>query len=55
MESDYRYYCRRAAEELRRAARSVTPEARDRHTELADAFASKAALRANAAGGQLAG
>lgn len=43
MESDYRYYCRRAAEEERRAAHSVTPEARQRHHELASLFASKAA------------
>lgn len=46
MESDYRYYCRRAAEERRRAARAVTPEARERHDELACLFARKAAQRA---------
>lgn len=55
MESDYRYYCRRAAEEQRRAARSVTQEARDRHNELASLFASKAAGRARASEGQFAG
>lgn len=46
MESDYRYYCRRAAEEHRRAARAITPEARERHHELASLFASKAAQNA---------
>ena len=45
MESDYRYYSRRAAEEQRRAARAVTSEARDRHRELATLFASKASQR----------
>ena len=45
MESDYRYYARRAAEEQRRAARAVTPEARDRHRELASLFENKAAQR----------
>ena len=43
MESDHRYYSRRAAEERRRAARAVTPEARERHNELANLFAVKAA------------
>ena len=42
MESDYRYYSRRAAEEQRLAARAVTPEARERHRELANLFAIKA-------------
>ena len=45
MESDYRYYSRRAAEEQRRAAQSVTAEARARHNELASLFASRAAQR----------
>ena len=45
MESDHRYYSRRAAEEQRRAARAVTPEARERHRELATLFAAKAAQR----------
>lgn len=45
MESDHRYYSRRAAEERRRAAHAVTPEARERHKELAALFASKAAQR----------
>jgi len=45
MESDYRYYSRRAAEEQRRARFAVTDEARERHSELATLFASKAAAR----------
>jgi acyl-CoA reductase-like NAD-dependent aldehyde dehydrogenase len=42
MESDHRYYARRAAEERRRAAHAVTPEARERHRELASLFTQKA-------------
>ncbi len=42
MESDHRYYSRRAAEEQRRAAHAITPEARDRHRELATLFANRA-------------
>jgi len=42
MESDHRYYARRAAEEKRAAARAITPEAQARHAELAALFASKA-------------
>jgi hypothetical protein len=45
MESDVRYYSRRAAEERHRAARAVTAEARLRHDELAMLFAAKAAQR----------
>jgi hypothetical protein len=45
MESDFRYYSRRAVEEQGRAARAVTAEARDRHHELASMFAAKAAER----------
>lgn len=45
MESDHRYYHRRAAEEHRRAARAVTEAARARHSELASLFARKAASR----------
>ena len=45
MESDQRYYSRRAAEERRRAAHAVTAEARERHRELASLFASKAEPR----------
>jgi acyl-CoA reductase-like NAD-dependent aldehyde dehydrogenase len=42
MESDQRYYSRRADEERRRALHALTPEARERHKELAKLFASKA-------------
>lgn len=43
MESDQRYFLRRAAEEQRRARHAVTPAARERHRELASLFAGKAA------------
>jgi len=43
MESDFRYYTRRAAEERGRAQRAVTDAARERHLELAQIFAVKAA------------
>jgi putative protein kinase ArgK-like GTPase of G3E family len=43
MESNRRYYERRASEELRAAARAVTPEARERRRALAEQFARKAA------------
>ena len=46
MESDHRYYLRRASEERRAAERSLTAEARERHRELAVLFASKAEQRA---------
>jgi hypothetical protein len=42
MESNERYYSRRAVEELRAAARAVTPEARARRHALAKAFELKA-------------
>jgi hypothetical protein len=42
MESNERYYARRAVEELRAAARAITPEGQARRRALADAFASKA-------------
>jgi DNA-binding protein H-NS len=42
VESDYRYFVRRAAEEQRRARHAVTQAARERHNELAELFASKA-------------
>ena len=42
MESDFRYFSRRAAEERRRAQFAITPAAQERHNELADMFASKA-------------
>lgn len=43
MESNRRYYERRAVEELRAAARAVTPEAQARRRALAQSFAQKAA------------
>jgi hypothetical protein len=42
MESNYRYYLRRAAQEASRAARAVTPQARERHLILAEGFSRKA-------------
>lgn len=45
MESDQRYYSRRADEERRRAVHALTPEARERHKELARLFATKAGQR----------
>lgn len=42
MESNQRYYSRRAVEELRAAARAVTPEAQARRRALADLFMQKA-------------
>lgn len=42
MESDHRYYLRRASEERRAAARAITEAARARHSELAVIFAVKA-------------
>jgi hypothetical protein len=50
MESDLRYYSRRAAEEDRRAQHAVTQEARRRHRELAELFATKAEHRERAHG-----
>ncbi len=42
MESNLRYYLRRAAEERTAAVRSITPQARERHSMLAQEFAAKA-------------
>ncbi|MFN3387731.1 MAG: hypothetical protein ACK40O_02280 [Allosphingosinicella sp.] len=42
MESNQRYYARRASEELRAASRAVTPQARERHAGLAKLFSEKA-------------
>ena len=42
MESNHRYYARRAVEELQAAARAVTPEARARRRALAELFEEKA-------------
>lgn len=50
MESDFRYYSRRAFEERQRAMKAVTPAARERHQELATLFASKAAMIGNNTG-----
>lgn len=41
MESNGRYYSRRAAEEASRAARAITPEAQARHRQLASLFATR--------------
>lgn len=46
MESNYRYYQRRASEERQAADRAITAAARERHRELASLFASKAEQRA---------
>jgi hypothetical protein len=46
MESDRRYYLRRAAEESRAAQRAITAAARERHSELAMLFETKAEQRA---------
>lgn len=43
MESNQRYYLRRASEERTAALRSITPQARDWHSKLADEFAARAA------------
>jgi hypothetical protein len=43
VESDYRYFLRRAAEEQRRARHAVTQAAKERHKDLAEIFATKAA------------
>ena len=42
MESNERYYARRAVEELRAEARAITPEAKARRRALAEAFQLKA-------------
>ena len=42
MESNLRYYLRRAAEERTAANRAVTPQAKDWHQKLAQDFASRA-------------
>ena len=43
MESDQRYYLRRAAEERTATLRAMTPQARDWHAKLATQFADRAA------------
>ena len=42
MESNERYYARRAVEELRALERAITPEAKARRLALAEAFQLKA-------------
>lgn len=42
MESNHRYYMRRAAEERTAAMRAMTPQARDWHAKLAQDFAERA-------------
>jgi hypothetical protein len=42
LESNQRYFARRATEELRAAARAVTPEGQARRRALAESFALKA-------------
>jgi hypothetical protein len=44
MESNYRYWARRALEEQHAAVRAITPEARARRGALAEAFEAKARL-----------
>lgn len=46
MESDFRYYSRRAQEESLRARKAITNAARERHLELANIFTMKAEQRA---------
>ena len=46
MESNHRYYARRAVEEATAAARAVTPQARARHQELAEGFRRQAEAHA---------
>ena len=43
MESNHRYYLRRAVEERQAAQRSITPQAREWHHHLAQNFAARAA------------
>lgn len=48
MESNQRYYLRRASEERTAALRSITPQARDWHSKLAGEFAARAAAEPSA-------
>lgn len=48
MISDQRFYERRAAEELKRAARALSPQAKDWHRKLARDFAKRAQEQAEA-------
>ena len=47
MESNQRFYLRRAAEERTAAHRAMTPQARDWHAKLAQDFAERAAHSLN--------
>ncbi len=49
MESNQRYYYRRAVQETMAAARALTPEAREWHRELAEGFTRKAQEQAQLA------
>lgn len=53
MDTNQRYFARRASEELRAAARALTPEARARRRALAETFASKAQISLGDAAGEL--
>lgn len=53
MESNQRYFARRASQELRAADRAVTPEARARRRALAETFAMKAQITLAEASGEL--
>lgn len=48
MESDGRYYARRAVQEASAAARAMTPQARDWHRHLAEKFTERAREQAEA-------
>ena len=54
MESNERYYARRASEEMRAAERAVTPEAQARRRALAELFEMKARELSTGAAEQLA-
>jgi hypothetical protein len=54
MESDQRYYRRRAYEERVAAQRAITEAARAWHSKLAEDFAERAATAANCTGSALA-
>ena len=50
MESNQRFYLRRAAEERTAARRAMTPEAREWHGKLAEDFAHRAIMATGALG-----
>jgi hypothetical protein len=49
MEPNHRYYERRALEEMKAAARAVTPEGKARHLQLAEDFRKRSQLYAETA------